>query len=61
MQLVAQMREYIPESGALASLDTAKAFDSVDWRSLQATLGKFGFGNGFKQRVKILYANPRSK
>lgn len=30
-QLIAQLRNFIPETSALASLDTAKAFDSIEW------------------------------
>lgn len=55
------LREYPPpELNAQASLNMARAFDSVKWLFLQSSLKKFGFGEGFKKRIKILYKTPVS-
>lgn len=59
-QLMVQLKDYFPESSALASLDTAKAFDSIEWEFLQAVLEKSGFGEGFRKWVRILYKQPCS-
>lgn len=36
-------------SGAIVSLDAAKAFDSIEWNFLFTALVKFGFGPSFVQ------------
>ena len=45
----------------MASLDTAKAFDSIEWPFLQAVLRAFGFGEKFCTWVEIMYLNPTSQ
>lgn len=37
------------------SLDTKKAFDSIDWQYLMQRLKRFGFGPKFCQWVALLY------
>ena len=46
------------KSGAVICLDFEKAFDSLDWGFMFATLHKFGFGEKFIHWIKILYNNP---
>lgn len=45
----------------VVSLDAAKAFDSVEWTYLWATLNAFGFGQHFIQWVKLLYHAPTAR
>ena len=45
---------------ALLSLDQEKAFDSVDWPFLFATLAKTGSGDNFMRWVRLLYTDVRS-
>lgn len=43
----------------LLSLDTHKAFNSVEWQYLWATMLKFGFGPIFLSWVQLLYSSPK--
>ena len=45
---------------ALLSLDQERAFDTVDWPFLFATLAKMGFGDNFIRWVRLLYTDVRS-
>lgn len=45
----------------VVSLDAAKAFDSVEWPYLWATLEAFGFGADFIGWVKLLYHAPKAR
>ncbi|MCP3888847.1 MAG: hypothetical protein GY702_08215 [Desulfobulbaceae bacterium] len=46
--------------GILLCIDFEKAFDSVSWDYLFATLDAFNFGNYFKKWIKILYTGISS-
>ena len=45
------------QSGIILQLDFEKAFDSVEWDFLFATLEKFGFGQGFISWIKCCYTD----
>lgn len=45
-------------SGAVASLDTEKVFDSVEWDFVWQAITKFGFGTIFVSWIKLLYRSP---
>ena len=45
-------------SGAIICLDYEKAFDSLNWNFMLASLQKFGFGPEFIKWVNILYTFP---
>ncbi len=45
-------------SGIIMFADFEKAFDSIEWDFLFATLRKFNFGANFQQWIKILYTEP---
>lgn len=59
-QIVAELKGHIPNTSALASLDTARAFDSIEGPFLRVTMKRFGFGKGFIKWVGILYKQPWS-
>lgn len=46
------------ESRVIVAVDTAKAFDSVEWSYLWACLGRFGLGPKFINWVQLLYQAP---
>ena len=43
--------------GLIVQLDFAKAFDSIEWNFLYATLTKFDFGDDFISWIKCCYSN----
>ena len=45
----------------LLSLDAEKAFDRVDWKYLEHTLGKKKFHPDFTSWIGVLYSGPMSK
>lgn len=47
--------------GAVASLDTEKAFDSVEWESLWEVLHRLGFGPAFISWVRAVYRFPTAR
>jgi len=47
-------------SALLGFLDFEKAFDKLNWCFIQKVLEKFGFGQAFRNWVKILYTNIES-
>jgi hypothetical protein len=46
--------------GFLLLLDYEKAFDTVSWRFLNYALEQFGFGENFRNYIKVLYCNINS-
>ncbi|XP_073467259.1 vomeronasal type-2 receptor 26-like [Aquarana catesbeiana] len=50
---MAQLKEFIPETSALASLDTAKAFDSIEWNFLQVSQKRSGFGERLRKWIPV--------
>lgn len=48
-------------SGVVASLDTEKAFDSIEWGYLWKIFSKFWFGPGFMKLLWMLYASPEAR
>lgn len=50
----------LPLSAAALSLDAEKAFDRVGWDYLNYTLKTFGFGNWFRDIIKLLNKHPKS-
>ena len=51
-------KQQIP--GILVALDFRKAFDSLEWPFIMATLNSFNFGSGIKQWISIFYTNVES-
>lgn len=47
-----------PDTRVVVSLDTQKAFDSIEWPYLIAVLGWLGFGPRFIAWVELLYTKP---
>lgn len=47
-----------PGSRVIVALDTAKAFDSVEWRYRWTCVDRFGLGPRFIKWVQLLYQNP---
>uniref|UniRef100_A0A803J592 Reverse transcriptase domain-containing protein n=1 Tax=Xenopus tropicalis TaxID=8364 RepID=A0A803J592_XENTR len=45
---------------AIAALDIAKAFDTVEWSYLWCVLKQLGFGPRFINMVQLLYKSPRA-
>lgn len=48
-------------SRVVVTLDTAKAFDSVEWRYLWRCLEGYGFGPKYIKWVQLLYQAPTAK
>ncbi|XP_012819057.2 uncharacterized protein LOC105947410 [Xenopus tropicalis] len=46
---------------AVASLDSAKAFDSIEWGYLWEVLSDFGFGQSFLKWIKLLHQRPTAR
>uniref|UniRef100_A0A803JLI9 Reverse transcriptase domain-containing protein n=1 Tax=Xenopus tropicalis TaxID=8364 RepID=A0A803JLI9_XENTR len=44
----------------VVALDTAKAFDTVQWQYLWQVLTRYGFGPRYRNWVRLLYARPIS-
>ena len=44
--------------GLFMFVDFQKAFDSIEWDFLFKVLGKYGFGNNFKEWIQLLYTKP---
>lgn len=42
------------------SLDAEKAFDWIEWEYLHAVMKKYGFGETFRNWIKILYSSTMS-
>lgn len=61
-RLYLHMQSNLDNSGdrALLSLDAHKAFDSIEWDYLWATMEKFGFGQVFLSLVNLLYSSPQA-
>ena len=49
--------DYSNQSGIILQFDFEKAFDSVEWNFLLASLEKFGFGEGFISWIKCCYTD----
>ena len=47
-------------SGLLVAIDFQKAFDSINWKSLENVLQSFGFGQSFSQWDKTFYCDITS-
>lgn len=45
----------------VVALDTAKAFDSVEWPYLWECLHNYGFGSRFIKWVQLLYQTPKAR
>lgn len=52
------MQSFRPRS-FIVSIDTEKAFDSVDWQYMHKVLEAMGFSPGFRSWVTLLYCAPR--
>ena len=48
-------------SAIVISLDARAAFDSVDWSFLYLVMHRFGFCEGFIQRIQALYSSPTAR
>lgn len=63
IRTVIDMLTYLEDNnlpGILINIDFKKAFDSVSWAFLDATLLKFNFGPSFTHWIKTLYGNISS-
>ncbi len=47
-------------TGILLSIDSEKAFDSLNWNFLYETLAHLNFGDNFIDYVKVIYNNIES-
>uniref|UniRef100_A0A6I8T0L1 Reverse transcriptase domain-containing protein n=1 Tax=Xenopus tropicalis TaxID=8364 RepID=A0A6I8T0L1_XENTR len=50
-----------PGNRIVVALDTAKAFDTVQWHYLWEVLTRYGFGPRYRNWIQMLYARPRAK
>lgn len=50
-----------PDTRVVVSLDTDKAFNSIEWPYLWAVLERMGFGPKFIAWVKLLFAKPLAR
>lgn len=60
VQVISQLGAKLNKDWALASLDAAKAFDSIEWPFLLKVLAKFNFGPRFLKWIEIIYHNPKA-
>ena len=58
IQEIMQTCDLTGTDGIVISFDFKKAFDTVEWTAIYATLEAYGFGSKFINMVKILYNNP---
>ena len=49
---------YDKSTAVVLAIDLEKAFDSLEWGFLYATMEKFGLRGGFLNWTKLLYTSP---
>lgn len=63
VRAVSDINDYLKQnnhSGIIMQIDFEKAFDSVNWKFMETTLNKYGFGESFKKWVKLMYTDISS-
>ena len=63
IRLISDIIEYMENekiSGAILFIDFKKAFDTVEWDLMHKALSLFGFGEIFRNWVKVFYNNVQS-